>query len=270
VAALWIYSAAVLHPARILRGAGLLPAEVDGDLPLPTSRPGLGPRFSRRPDLPVLRSEPSAHDDLVTGFDRFAELYPALVMPFSRPLFDEMLALMRGFLPSNARVLDAGCGPGTEARRVARLVPEGEVVGVDLAAGMVRAAHRAARAEGLESCAFVQADVGDLPGEFEGAFDVVYSCLAHHHYPDPPAATASVLRCLRPAGVYLVLDPGPAHYARLMAPLGRWADPGWIGFEDPDGFRRLFAEAGFARTAWVQLLPGFGVATAQKDGSGMS
>jgi SAM-dependent methyltransferase len=270
VAALWSYSAAVLYPARILKGAGLLPEDAEGDPPEPPPRPGLGPRFSRRPDQPVLRSEPTPHDELVTGFDRFAELYPALVLPFSRPIFDEALAVIRRSLTPDARVLDAGCGPGTEARRVARLVPDGEVVGVDLAAGMVRAAHRAARAAGLRNCAFVQADIGDLPGEFGGAFDVVYSCLAHHHYPDPTAAAATVFRCLRPGGAYFVVDPGPPAYARLMAPLGRWADPGWVGFEAPDGYRRLFAQAGFARTGWVQLLPGFGMATAQKDGAAPS
>ena len=91
---------------------------------------------------------------------------------------------------------------------MARLVPAGEVVGVDLAAGMVRAAHRAARAAGLDHCAFFQADVTELPAAFDGAFDLVYNSLAHHHYPDPSAAAAAILRALRPGGIYCVVDPG--------------------------------------------------------------
>jgi SAM-dependent methyltransferase len=265
VGALWSYAAAVLYPARVLKGAGLdLAGAVLGELPEPRPRPGLGPRFSSTHTEPTLRSDPGAHDHLVTGFDRFAELYPWLVLPFSRPIFDEALGVIRRYLAPDARVLDAGCGPGTEALRVAELVPDGEVVGVDLAAGMVRAGHRAARDRGIGNCAFVQADVGELPADFAGGFDVAYSCLAHHHFPDPAAATASVVRCLRPGGVYFVVDPGPARYSRLMAPLGRWADPGWIAFEEPDGFRRLFAAEGFERTAWIQLLPGFGMAAGQK------
>jgi hypothetical protein len=39
---------------------------------------------------------------------------------------------------------------------------------------------------------------------------------------------------------------------------------GWIGFHTPDGFRALFRAAGFARTAWIDLLPGFGLAVGQK------
>jgi SAM-dependent methyltransferase len=104
-----------------------------------------------------------------------------------------------------------------------------------------------------------------LPAAFTGSFDLVYNSLAHHHYPDPPAAAASILRrVLRPGGVYCVVDPGPEWYTKLSAPIARWADPGWIGFHTPDGFRALFRAAGFARTAWIDLLPGFGLAVGQK------
>jgi catechol 2,3-dioxygenase-like lactoylglutathione lyase family enzyme len=122
-----------------------------------------------------------------------------------------------------------------------------------------------ARKRRLDNCAFFQADVGDVPRRFEGRFDLVYSCLAHHHYPDPAAAALGVLRSLRPGGVYCVIDPGPAWFNALSAPLGRLADPGWIGWKTPGEFRSLFETAGFARTCWIPLLPGFGIATGQKS-----
>jgi hypothetical protein len=50
----------------------------------------------------------------------------------------------------------------------------------------------------------------------------------------------------------------------MSAPIARWADPGWIGFHTPEGFQRLFREAGFARAGWIDLLPGFGLAVGQK------
>ena len=130
---------------------------------------------------------------------------------------------------------------------------------------MVKTAHRAARAAGLSNCAFVQADVGELPNAFTGKFDLVYNCLAHHHYPEPAAAAAAVLRCLRPGGVYCVVDPGPAWYNALSAPIAKWADPGWIGFHTPEEFRNLFVKAGFSRAGWFELLPGFGLAVGQKS-----
>ncbi len=137
-------------------------------------------------------------------------------------------------------------------------------VGIDLAAGMVKVAHTAAEKHGLDNCAFFQADVGELPRRFRGRFDLAYNCLAHHHYQDPRAAAAEVLRCLRPGGVYCVIDPGPAWFNALSAPLGRRADPGWIGWKTPDEFRSLLQDAGFARVSWIPLLPGFGMAVGQR------
>jgi SAM-dependent methyltransferase len=264
VGAMWSYAANVLYPAQALKRASHAQEEVLGEEPVGLPRKGLGPYFSRRQTTPVLLGRATEHDHLVGEFDRTAEVYAAFVRPFSRPIFDEALRVIERYIGADARVLDAGCGPGQELQRVARLVPRGEVVGVDLAAGMVNAAHRAARAHALDNCAFFQADVGDLPRAFTGRFDLVYNCLAHHHYPEPASAAAGVLRCLRPGGVYCIVDPGPEWYNRMSAPLARWADPGWIGFHSPDEFRTLLGDAGFERTAWIGLLPGFGVAVGQK------
>lgn len=264
--AMWTYAASVLYPAQALKRAGVaVSGAAVGDEPVGLPRRGLGPRFSHRHDRPVLLDRPAGHEHLVEEFDRTAEAYAGFVQPFSRPIFHEALEVIRRYIGPDARVLDAGCGPGRELQRVARLVPQGEVVGVDLAAGMVRAAHQAARAKVLDHCAFFQADVGRLPRAFTGAFDLIYNCLAHHHYPEPAAAAASMLRCLRPGGVYCVIDPGPPWFNRMSAPFAARTDPGWIGFHTPEEFRALFEQAGFARTAWIELLPGFGLAVGQKD-----
>jgi ubiquinone/menaquinone biosynthesis C-methylase UbiE len=268
VSAMWSYAATVLQPAQALKRAGLLPGlERAGDLPVVIERPGLGPRFAAQHPKPVLLERATVHDHLVDEFDRMAEVYDAWVQPFSQPIFDEAVREMQAWLRPDARVLDAGCGGGRELMRMARLVPRGEVVGVDLAAGMVGAAFRAARAAGLDHTAFVQADVGDLPTAFTGAFDLVYNSLAHHHYPEPAAAAAAILRALRPGGISCVVDPGPEWYTRMSAPIAKWADPGWIGFHTPEQFMALFRSAGFARAGWIDLLPGFGLAVGQKAGA---
>jgi ubiquinone/menaquinone biosynthesis C-methylase UbiE len=129
---------------------------------------------------------------------------------------------------------------------------------------MVEVGHAAARARRLENCVFVQADVGSLPHDSTAAS---ISCTAASHtitFPSRPSAAASVLRCLRPGGVYCVIDPGPPWFNALSAPLGRLADPGWIGWKTPQEFRGLLEAAGFARTCWIPLLPGFGIAVGQK------
>jgi len=264
VSAMWQYAAQVLYPVQHLRRNGLLPPpEPVGDLPIDTPAHGLGPHFSRLHDRPVLLEQKTEHDHLVVEFDRMAEVYDAFVRPFSTPIFDEALERIVPYLRPAARVLDAGCGAGRELQRVTRLVPRGEVVGVDLAAGMVNAAWLDARAHGLTNCAFFQSDVGDLPEVFTAQFDVVYNSLAHHHYPEPARAAAAILRTLRPGGVYCVVDPGPAWFNALSGPLAGWADPGWIGFHSPEQFRSLFLDAGFSRASWCEVLPGFGVAIGQ-------
>ena len=262
---MWTYAATVLRPAQLLKRAGfpVVPPLV-GELPEKLARRGLGPKFSRSYPAPRLLAHQTEHDHLVEEFDHMSEVYSEFVQPFSRPIFEEAMTLLAGYLSPAARVLDAGCGPGRELQRIARMVPDGEIVGIDLSRGMVLSAHRSARAHAVRNCAFVQSDVAKLPEEFTGEFDLVYSCLAHHHYPEPLEASRAILRCLRPGGVYCVVDPGPQWFNELSAHWAKWADPGWIGFHTPEEFCALLLSAGFVRVGWMELLPGFGAALGQK------
>lgn len=265
VSAMWSWATHVLEPARALRHANLAgERQRTGDLPVEHVRKGLGPLFSARYPTPQLLEHQTEHDHLVEEFDRMGEVYDAFVRPFSTPIFDEALDVMREWVTSDARILDAGCGCGRELQRMARLVPNGEVVGIDLAAGMVNAAWRGARAHGLRNTAFVQSDVGALPNEFSGRFDIVYNCLAHHHYPQPAEASQGILRVLRPGGLYCIVDPGPEWFNALSSPLAKWGDPGWIRFHSPAEFDALLRGVGFARVGSIELLPGFNLTVAQK------
>lgn len=264
VQAMHLYSAAVFGPFAAGRAAGLIGRTTLGSVPRPLDRPGLGPHFSRVSPRPVLLGHATENDALVSEFDRMGEIYDAYVRPFSTPLMDAALPELSAIIRPDFRLLDAGCRAGRELCRLSRLVPEGEVVGIDLAAGMVNAAYKAARAKAFDNTAFFQSDVGDLPEVFTGRFDLVYSCLAHHHYPDPSRATAEIFRALRPGGYYTVIDAGPDWFVERSSPLAKWADPGWIGFHTPEGFMALFEAAGFENAGWIDLLPGFGIACAQK------
>jgi ubiquinone/menaquinone biosynthesis C-methylase UbiE len=259
------YASAVLEPSRSLkrRGVAVVPPPSGDDL-LPMPAPGLGPRFSREWSEPRMLAFTSDHHHLVAEFDQMAQVYDAFVRPFSTPIFTEALAVLRDLVPNDARALDAGCGAGRELKAMAQLVDRGEVVGIDLAEAMVHEARRAAHAAGLDNTAFAQADVGDLPAEFAGSFDLVYCCLAHHHYPDPPATARAIHQVLRPGGVYAIIDPGPSWFTTSAAALARWSDPGWISFHTQPEFRELLRGAGFARVRWHELLPGFALVLAQR------
>lgn len=244
-------------------GVPVVPPPIGDDL-LPVPTPGLGPRFSVEWPAPRLLEHQSAHGHLVADFDQMADVYDAFVRPFSVPIFSEAREILAALLPADSRALDAGCGAGRELKEMARLLVRGEVVGIDLAADMVRQARASARASGLDNTAFAQADVADLPDEFDEGFDLAYSCLAHHHYPDPAAAARAIRGALRPGGLYAIIDPGPAWFTATAAPLARVTDPGWISFHTPDDFRRLLITAGFARVCVQELLPGFELVLAQR------
>ena len=259
-----LYSSLVFKPYAAGRAAGLIERTTEGAPPLPSDRAGLGPYFSRISPKPVLLGHSTPNDPLVSEFDRMGEIYDAYVRPFSTPIMDAAIKEISAWLRPDFRLLDAGCGAGRELCRFSQLVPEGEVVGIDLAAGMVNAAYRAARAKGFDNTSFYQSDVGDLPDVFTDRFDLVYSCLAHHHYPDPPKATSEIFRALRPGGYYAVIDAGPEWFVERSSALALWADPGWIGFHTPKEFMALFSKAGFENTGWIDLVPGFGIACGQK------
>ncbi len=96
-------------------------------------------------------------------------------------------------------VLDLACGPGIYARRFARAMSDGRVVGLDLSLPKLHYASRKARSERLHDLLFVRGDAGELP--FAAArFDFVNCCGALHLFPDVDAVLGEVRRVLAAGG----------------------------------------------------------------------
>lgn len=256
--ALLSWSVHVFQPALALRRLGLYaPAEI-GARPAPGAHPGGGKDLTLRHDLPRwLPGEPEGYES-VREFDQLADLYEAVVRPFTDPILEETVGLMRPLLAPNARILDPSSGPGRTAIRLSTLVPEGEVIAADLSRGMVEAAYGAARAAGRGNMAFFQADVACPPAVFDGYFDAVVCCLSFHHYADGAAAARAFRRVLAPHGRVFVADPGPAWFIELARPISLLADPGFVRHRTGEEFRALFGEAGFSSVYWIEALPGIG------------
>jgi SAM-dependent methyltransferase len=109
-------------------------------------------------------------------------------------------------LASGRRVLDAGCGTGYGAVRLAE-AGASEVVGVDIAAAVVEAA-RSAEAPGLT---FEQGDIARLPYP-DSSFDLVTCFEVIEHVPDPSAVLGELSRVLGPAGVLAISSPNADRY----------------------------------------------------------
>ncbi len=261
---LWTYSLAVLHPVQMARRIGMFPKTSLGRYPARRAISGEGQFYCREFPDPVYLDGDSPHRDSVRDFDRGAKLYETMVTPFTRPVDEESLVLIKRMLPPAARILDLGCGPGTELCRLAEAVPEGEVVGVDLAAEMIAAAHSGARERGLRNAAFFQADVTKLPEHFRGRFDAIHSSFAFHHYGEPLAALREAHRALNANGKAFVIDGGTWWANLIGAPFAKLGDPGWVGFHTPEQFEGLFRGAGFSDFYWEELLPGIGMCIGSK------
>lgn len=149
------------------------------------------------------------------GAGLYNAVAPMILRPLYRQVADEVVALP-GLVttPEISAVLEIGSGPGELALEVARRLPGGEVVGVDLAAAMIDRASERARAERLDQrVRFQLADAAALPLAND-SFDVVVSTLSLHHWSDPAAVFAEIARVLRPGGVALIYDLRPFAYTR--------------------------------------------------------
>jgi ubiquinone/menaquinone biosynthesis C-methylase UbiE len=117
---------------------------------------------------------------------------------------DERAAFALRLLSPGARVLDAGCGPGTITRGLADAVgPAGEVLGIDAEASQVALANDLGTELATGNLRFEQASIYELPLE-DGTVDVAFSHGLFEHLAHPDRALRELYRVLRPGGALAV------------------------------------------------------------------
>ncbi len=142
--------------------------------------------------------------------------------------------ISRYALPSNARILDAGCGTGEIASRLAELFPLSHVLGIDIVDHYLALA-RARYASLASRLKFEHQSVFELAAP-DRAFDLTVCRHVLHSIPHPDRVIAELVRVTRRGG-YLHLIPedyGMLHFQRAAL--------------DPRNF-------------WHQVAPSFGEAT---------
>jgi ubiquinone/menaquinone biosynthesis C-methylase UbiE len=136
--------------------------------------------------------------------DQFTkQAIPFAAMPaHSNDEANRLLIDMAGIGPGDD-VLDVACGPGLVACALAAVARH--VTGLDLTPAMLAQAQARQRAQGLTNLTWLVGDAVPLPFP-DAAFSVVVTRYSLHHFLDPNAVLAEMVRVCAPGGRVAVID----------------------------------------------------------------
>lgn len=142
----------------------------------------------------------------------------------------EVPLLQRYALPPEPYILDAGCGTGEGASRIARLFPQGRVLAVDILDDHLDSA-RSRYADLAPRLTFEHQSVFELFAP-DGTFDLTICRHVLHSIPFADRAIGELARVTRPGGYLhlIVEDYGMLHFERSVP------DPRDFWHEGPAGF----------------------------------
>ncbi len=154
-----------------------------------------------------------ADESMVRGLDAQA-----------RAIWPQEVPLLRRYaLPAESRILDAGCGTGEAASRVAELFPQAHVLGVDIIDEHLKLA-RQRYASQAPRLAFEHQSVFGLDAA-DDSFDLTLCRHVLHSIPHADEVMAELTRVTRPGGYLHIIpeDYGMLHFQRAaLDPRDLW------------------------------------------------
>jgi arsenite methyltransferase len=169
------------------------------------------------------------------------------------PITLPVLGKMR--LEPTDSVLDVGCGSGWLSRRIAQMVPEGRVVGMDVSDEMIRLARRTSTE--FDNVLYTTGEVGEIPWE-TNSFTQAISVESAYYWPAPAAGLQEIFRVLRPGGRFWMLINyyRDNRYCHQWGPLLAVKTHLWSAEEWAELFRAAgFVELGHQRVADTSTSP---------------
>jgi ubiquinone/menaquinone biosynthesis C-methylase UbiE len=102
------------------------------------------------------------------------------------------------------KVVDAGCGFGDTAIKLARLVgPSGSVLAVDCCEAFLEFGRKDAKAGGIGNISFLAEDVQTYP--FEPVYDFCFSRFGTQFFENPVAGLRNMRKSLKPGGIMTMI-----------------------------------------------------------------
>jgi SAM-dependent methyltransferase len=150
-------------------------------------------------------------------------------------------------------ILDVGCGGGSTVKRLAALVTQGTVTGLDYSEASLAVARGAnARWIAKGRVELRQGSVSQLPFP-DNAFDLVTAVETHFFWPDLVGDLREILRTLKPGGTVMLLAEvykgGDGKHAKVA---DEFASLMGLTLLTPEGHREAFVRAGYSDVRIVE------------------
>jgi ubiquinone/menaquinone biosynthesis C-methylase UbiE len=143
-------------------------------------------------------------------------------------------------LKPGQRVLEIGPGPGRLLLPAAqRVLPGGEVVGIDIQPGMVERLKARAKIANVTNLTAILGDA-TRPLVSEASFDVVFLVTTLGEIPDRAAALAQCFRALKSAGILSISEMLPDPHYQSRTTVKRLAEAAGFQFQSVQGGAWLF------------------------------
>jgi ubiquinone/menaquinone biosynthesis C-methylase UbiE len=115
--------------------------------------------------------------------------------------------------PGNSKVLEAGCGVGSQTKIIAPKNPSCRFISIDKSITSLQKAKRLIRSLAIKNVEFQAGDIFALDFE-DGFFDHIFVCFVLEHLPDPVRALQCLKRVLKKGGSITVIegDHGSAYF----------------------------------------------------------
>lgn len=143
----------------------------------------------------------------------------------------------------NSRILDLGCGTGSLFQSLLDVVPEAELLGLDLSTEMLDIA----REKLPDSIELVVGSADNLPFADE-SFNLVISTSAFHYFPNPVSVITEAKRVLKTNGRLVITDWCRDYWTcRLLDLWLRWFNSSHFRTYNTEELREMFLTQGLTQ-----------------------
>ncbi len=189
---------------------------------------------SASPQASVPSFSPADLESVRAAFDRVAPSFDSVLVrnPINAWMHEANLAVLRSAFPPGSRLLELGCGTGTDALDLARRGCK--VLAFDISSGMVEAAREKVAREGrTDDVRVLQGRSRDFLAAARAStwypFDGAYANFTLTYEPDLRAIAAALAGALRPGALFVCTIPNRVVLSELLlyGPVFRFRNVLW-------------------------------------------